>query len=175
MPLADVIEVRTRVYNGKMQYRRWNVTRHRWEDPYWIDMNWQMQNKSKERRRNKGFLRRPSWIQYNSISCASARLARINVQAHAVSFALLSEVFLWNLLCPLHNAGSFKTIGIQAAPSAWILSSATIFFPSALQPGIHYGGWNGRTRLFNQLKDLAGILPPRIHLGSGISFIGPKR
>ena len=39
MPLADVIEVRTRVYNGKMQYRRWNVTRNRWEDPYWIDMN----------------------------------------------------------------------------------------------------------------------------------------
>lgn len=38
MPLADQIEVRTRVYNGKYQYRRWNVTRHRWEDPYWIDL-----------------------------------------------------------------------------------------------------------------------------------------
>lgn len=38
MPFADQIEVMTRVHNGKMQYRRWNATRGRWEDPYWIDL-----------------------------------------------------------------------------------------------------------------------------------------
>lgn len=38
VPYADVIGVKTRFYNGKMQYRRWNATRNRWEDPYWIDL-----------------------------------------------------------------------------------------------------------------------------------------
>lgn len=36
MPLADVIVVKTRVYNGKNQYRRWNETRKCWVDPDWI-------------------------------------------------------------------------------------------------------------------------------------------
>lgn len=39
MPFADVIEIKTRYLNGKHQYRRWNATRNRWEDPYWIDLN----------------------------------------------------------------------------------------------------------------------------------------
>ncbi len=38
MPLADVIVTKTRVYNGKLQYRRWNQTKGVWVDPYWIDM-----------------------------------------------------------------------------------------------------------------------------------------
>lgn len=38
MPCADVIIVKTREVNGVRQYRRWNVTRARWEDPYWIDI-----------------------------------------------------------------------------------------------------------------------------------------
>ena len=38
VPYADVIEKRIRFYNGKYQYRRWNVTQNRWEDPYWIDL-----------------------------------------------------------------------------------------------------------------------------------------
>ncbi len=39
MPFADVIEIKYRHLNGKIQYRRWNATRNRWEDPYWIDLN----------------------------------------------------------------------------------------------------------------------------------------
>lgn len=39
MPLKDVIVVKVREYNGKLQYRRWNQTQGYWVDPYWIDMN----------------------------------------------------------------------------------------------------------------------------------------
>lgn len=35
MPQADVIEVKYRIYNGKLQYRRWNATRG-----YWVDSTW---------------------------------------------------------------------------------------------------------------------------------------
>lgn len=35
---ADKIEVKYRLYNGKRQYRRWNVTRGYWVDPYWINL-----------------------------------------------------------------------------------------------------------------------------------------
>lgn len=35
MPRADVIEVKYRMYNGKLQYRRWNATRG-----YWVDSAW---------------------------------------------------------------------------------------------------------------------------------------
>ena len=35
---ADVIEVRFREYNGKRQYRRYNVTKGRWVDNQWIDL-----------------------------------------------------------------------------------------------------------------------------------------
>lgn len=37
MPLIDEIELVTRVYMGKYQYRRWNATRGYWVDPDWID------------------------------------------------------------------------------------------------------------------------------------------
>lgn len=37
-PRADVIETKYRLYNGVLQYRRWNATRNYWVDPYWIDM-----------------------------------------------------------------------------------------------------------------------------------------
>ncbi len=37
MPLADTIVIKTRTYNGKKQYRRWNATKGYWVDPYWID------------------------------------------------------------------------------------------------------------------------------------------
>lgn len=37
MPLADTIVVKTRVYNGKLQIRRWNETKGCWVDPAWID------------------------------------------------------------------------------------------------------------------------------------------
>jgi len=33
---ADVIVLKTRIYNGRYQYRRWNETKKRWVDPYWI-------------------------------------------------------------------------------------------------------------------------------------------
>lgn len=36
--LSDKIVVKYRTYNGKMQYRRWNVTKQCWVDPKWIDM-----------------------------------------------------------------------------------------------------------------------------------------
>lgn len=35
MPQADVIEVKYRVHDGKLQYRRWNATRG-----YWVDATW---------------------------------------------------------------------------------------------------------------------------------------
>lgn len=38
VPYADVIEVRYRTYKGRRQYRRWNLSKNRWEDPYWINM-----------------------------------------------------------------------------------------------------------------------------------------
>ena len=39
MPMAeDDIETYYRLYNGKVQYRRWNATKNKWVDPYWIDM-----------------------------------------------------------------------------------------------------------------------------------------
>lgn len=38
VPYADVIETRFRTYKGKLQYRRWNLTKNCWVDPYWIDM-----------------------------------------------------------------------------------------------------------------------------------------
>lgn len=34
----DVIVTKYRLYNGKMQYRRWNETTGTWVDPYWIDL-----------------------------------------------------------------------------------------------------------------------------------------
>lgn len=40
VPFADVIETKYR-YNpstGMIQYRRWNATRNRWEDPDWINL-----------------------------------------------------------------------------------------------------------------------------------------
>lgn len=33
---TDVIEYKFRVYKGKQQYRRWNATKGKWVDPYWI-------------------------------------------------------------------------------------------------------------------------------------------
>ena len=39
MPLRDEILIYTRMYNGRMQYRRWNATRNYWVDPYWMDIN----------------------------------------------------------------------------------------------------------------------------------------
>lgn len=34
----DIILVKHRKYNGKLQYRRWNETKHYWIDPAWIDV-----------------------------------------------------------------------------------------------------------------------------------------
>ena len=39
MPLADVIVVKTRVYQGRYQYRRWNETWGYGVDTYWIEIN----------------------------------------------------------------------------------------------------------------------------------------
>ncbi|MCI8316986.1 MAG: hypothetical protein HFG96_00465 [Lachnospiraceae bacterium] len=36
---TDKIVIKTRFYNGKQQYRRWNQTRACWVDPDWIDLN----------------------------------------------------------------------------------------------------------------------------------------
>jgi len=36
MPYADEIETKWRVSLGRLQYRRWNVTRGYWVDPEWI-------------------------------------------------------------------------------------------------------------------------------------------
>ena len=38
-PYSDVIETYYRLYNGKVQYRRWNVTKGEWVDPYWITLS----------------------------------------------------------------------------------------------------------------------------------------
>lgn len=38
MPTADVIEVKYRVNNGTLQYRRWNATRGYWVDSTWKDV-----------------------------------------------------------------------------------------------------------------------------------------
>ena len=35
---TDVIVWKYRVWNGKKQKRRWNVTKSRWEDPAWKDV-----------------------------------------------------------------------------------------------------------------------------------------
>ncbi len=35
---GDQIEYRYRIYNGRQQYRRWNVTKKCWVDPKWIDV-----------------------------------------------------------------------------------------------------------------------------------------
>ena len=35
-PYADVIVTKYRMYEGKLQKRRWNETRGFWVDPYWI-------------------------------------------------------------------------------------------------------------------------------------------
>lgn len=35
---TDKIVVKTRVYNGVRQYRRWNETKQCWVDPKWINM-----------------------------------------------------------------------------------------------------------------------------------------
>lgn len=37
-PRGDIIEIKYRVFNGKIQYRRWNVTQQKWVDSEWIDM-----------------------------------------------------------------------------------------------------------------------------------------
>ncbi|MEY8311068.1 hypothetical protein AALA61_03575 [Oscillospiraceae bacterium 42-9] len=39
MPLADVIVMKTRIFNGRLQCRRWNETRGYWVDPEWIDIS----------------------------------------------------------------------------------------------------------------------------------------
>ncbi len=36
-PRRDDIIVKYRMYNGKLQYRRWNQTTGTWVDPDWID------------------------------------------------------------------------------------------------------------------------------------------
>ena len=35
---ADVIQRKYRMYNNKVQYRRWNATRGYWVDEDWIDL-----------------------------------------------------------------------------------------------------------------------------------------
>lgn len=37
MPLSDVIVIKKRIYQGRLQYRRWNETWGYWVDPCWID------------------------------------------------------------------------------------------------------------------------------------------
>ena len=37
-PRADIIVIKYRMYNGKMQYRRWNETKQEWVDSDWIDL-----------------------------------------------------------------------------------------------------------------------------------------
>lgn len=39
VPFADRIEVYYREYNGKLQMRRWNVTRGYWVDSAWITIS----------------------------------------------------------------------------------------------------------------------------------------
>lgn len=38
MRRADAIVKKVRVYNGVLQYRRWNETQGYWVDPDWIDV-----------------------------------------------------------------------------------------------------------------------------------------
>lgn len=38
MPLADEIIFKTRIYQGRPQFRRWNATWGYWVDPDWIDL-----------------------------------------------------------------------------------------------------------------------------------------
>ncbi len=38
MPRSDFIQIKYRTYNGIKQYRRWNVTKKCWVDPYWINL-----------------------------------------------------------------------------------------------------------------------------------------
>lgn len=35
--MTDKIVYKTRKYNGRNQYRRWNATKKKWVDPHWID------------------------------------------------------------------------------------------------------------------------------------------
>ncbi len=36
---TDIIEYKYRISStGKLQYRRWNASRKKWVDPYWIDV-----------------------------------------------------------------------------------------------------------------------------------------
>ncbi len=37
-PYADVIVLKTRIHNGKAQYRHWNETRGYWVEDDWIDI-----------------------------------------------------------------------------------------------------------------------------------------
>lgn len=39
MPLSDVIVLKMRVHNGRLQYRHWNETQGYWVEPYWIYAN----------------------------------------------------------------------------------------------------------------------------------------
>ncbi|MDO4297343.1 MAG: hypothetical protein Q4C59_02555 [Lachnospiraceae bacterium] len=34
----DIIVIKYRTYNNRLQYRRWNDTKKIWVDPYWIDL-----------------------------------------------------------------------------------------------------------------------------------------
>ena len=36
--ISDTIEMKYRYHNGHVQCRRWNATKGRWEDPYWITL-----------------------------------------------------------------------------------------------------------------------------------------
>lgn len=36
---TDTIETKYRLYNGKIQYRRWNATKGKWVDPHWITVS----------------------------------------------------------------------------------------------------------------------------------------
>ncbi len=35
---TDILETKYRIYNGKLQYRRWNATLGCWYDPLWMDL-----------------------------------------------------------------------------------------------------------------------------------------
>lgn len=37
-PCADVIKIKYRNYNNRLQYRRWNETKGVWVDKNWIDV-----------------------------------------------------------------------------------------------------------------------------------------
>ncbi len=37
-PYADVIVLKTRLLDGKIQYRHWNETRGYWVEPDWVDL-----------------------------------------------------------------------------------------------------------------------------------------